>query len=158
MSADFCPRENEVVEATRLGLWNQELGAHVSGCSSCQEARHVSSLMAGLAERLQSAPPHPMLVWLRAQLEAEQRRQEREIRRAAIRRACWQVAAFLAALGVLRVWPLMTEAGFGSYVSVLLEPMLSLGPEVYWPSLAILVAFPVFGFFLVRRYRGGTLV
>jgi len=57
----------------------------------------------------------------------------------------------------MRAWIVLSEIGFRSNISEFLEPMLSLGPEVYWPSLGIVFTLSVSGYFLFRRYRG-TLV
>lgn len=78
-----CEREQQVIEATRNGLWASSLRAHVRHCALCTQTELIVTSLredAARAERLVDLPPAGM-VWRRAQA----RRRERAVQRAARR-------------------------------------------------------------------------
>ena len=99
MKSFDCERERDVLEATRLGRWNEDLEAHVSTCATCQDLSVVSAFLESEAHSARSeAPlPGPGLIWWKAQLLA---------RRAAAEQATRPIAVYekaATALGVLGV-------------------------------------------------------
>ena len=78
-----CDREQQVIEATRNGLWTSSLRAHLRHCALCTQTELIVTSLredAARAERLVDLPPAGM-VWRRAQA----RRRERALQRAARR-------------------------------------------------------------------------
>jgi hypothetical protein len=78
-----CEREEQVIEATRNGLWASSLRAHQRQCALCTQTELIVTSLrkdAARAERLVDLPPAGM-VWRRAQA----RRRERALQRAARR-------------------------------------------------------------------------
>ena len=78
-----CDREQQVIEATRNGLWTSPLRAHLRHCALCSQTELiVTSLQedAARAERLFDLPPAGM-VWLRAQAMRRERALQRAARR-----------------------------------------------------------------------------
>jgi hypothetical protein len=78
-----CEREEQVIEATRNGLWASSLRAHQRHCALCTQTELIVTSLrkdAARAERLVDLPPAGM-VWRRAQA----RRRERALQRAARR-------------------------------------------------------------------------
>ncbi len=78
-----CEREQQVIAATRNGLWASSLRAHVRHCALCTQTELIVTSLredAARAERLVDLPPAGM-VWRRAQA----RRRERAVQRAARR-------------------------------------------------------------------------
>ena len=78
-----CDREQQVIEATRNGVWASSLRAHLRHCALCTQTELiVASLQedAAKVERLLDLPPAGV-VWRRAQA----RRRERALQRAARR-------------------------------------------------------------------------
>lgn len=77
-----CRFEAEVIEASRSGLWSDEIRSHVAGCTACEETRTVAAFMNRTAEALgrREAAPDPTLIWLRAELARRDRREQRDRR------------------------------------------------------------------------------
>ena len=78
-----CDREQQVIEATRNGLWTASLRAHLRHCALCSQTELiVTSLLedAARAERLFDLPPAGV-VWRRAQARRRQRALQRATRR-----------------------------------------------------------------------------
>ena len=78
-----CDREQQVIEATRNGLWTSSLRDHLRHCALCTQTELIAASLRGdavKAERLLDLPPAGM-VWRRAQA----RRRERALQRAARR-------------------------------------------------------------------------
>src|ERR1700722_13292861 len=64
-----CEREQQVIEATRNGLWTGSLRAHLRDCTLCTQTELITASMqetAAKLERLLDLPPAAM-VWRRAQ-------------------------------------------------------------------------------------------
>jgi hypothetical protein len=70
-----CDREIELIGALRRGELSAELRDHARGCASCSAAARVSVWMNALAAATErsSAPLDPMVVFLKAQLLASSR-------------------------------------------------------------------------------------
>jgi hypothetical protein len=78
-----CDREQQVIEATRNGLWTSSLRDHLRHCALCTQTELIAASLRGdavKAERLLDLPPAGM-VWRRAQAT----RRERAVQRAARR-------------------------------------------------------------------------
>jgi hypothetical protein len=78
-----CEREQQVIEATRNGVWASSLRDHLRHCARCSQTELIAASVredAAGAERLIDLPPAGM-VWRRAQ----GRRRERALKRAARR-------------------------------------------------------------------------
>jgi hypothetical protein len=64
-----CEREQQVVEATRNGLWTASLRAHVRDCALCTQTELIAASLQENAARLErrlDLPPAAM-IWRRAQ-------------------------------------------------------------------------------------------
>jgi hypothetical protein len=64
-----CDREQQVIHATRNGLWTSPLRAHLRDCAECTQTELIASSLqenAALLERQLNLPPATM-VWRRAQ-------------------------------------------------------------------------------------------
>ncbi len=85
MKAENCPREVEVLEATRSGDWPEELRSHLAECSVCADVSSVAEVLLQAEAQLGSPPPLPSagFVWWKAQLRA---------RREAVQRAAEPIA------------------------------------------------------------------
>jgi hypothetical protein len=78
-----CDREQQVIEATRTGLWASSLRAHLRHCERCTQTEMIAVSLredAAKVEPLFDLPPAGM-VWRRAQA----RRRERALQRIARR-------------------------------------------------------------------------
>ena len=78
-----CDREQQVIEATRNGVWASSLRAHLRDCEVCAQTELIAASLRGdavKAERLLDLPPAGM-VWRRAHAT----RRERAVQRAARR-------------------------------------------------------------------------
>jgi hypothetical protein len=78
-----CDKEQQVIEATRNGLWASSLRAHMRHCALCTQTELIVTSLredAAKVERLLDLPPAGM-VWRRAQA----RRRERALQQAARR-------------------------------------------------------------------------
>jgi len=107
-----CDREQQVIEATRNGLWTSSLRDHLRHCALCTQTELIAASLRGdavKAERLLDLPPAGM-VWRRAQ---------------ARRRA--------AALQRTTRWPFLIVGALGAVYSVvlLLWGILQLPQPVY---------------------------
>jgi len=64
-----CEREQQVIQATRDGLWTSSLRAHLRNCALCTETELIAASLkenAATLERQRNLPPAAM-VWRRAQ-------------------------------------------------------------------------------------------
>lgn len=64
-----CEWEHQVIEATRSGLWNPSLRAHLQDCALCSQTERIAASLqedAAAAERGLDLPPASM-IWRRAQ-------------------------------------------------------------------------------------------
>jgi hypothetical protein len=64
-----CDREQQVIEATRNGLWTSSLRVHLRDCAPCTETELIAASLqenAATLERQLDLPPAAM-VWRRAQ-------------------------------------------------------------------------------------------
>jgi hypothetical protein len=64
-----CEREQQVMQATRNGLWTSSLRAHVRGCALCAQTELIAASLqesAATLERRFDLPPAAM-IWRRAQ-------------------------------------------------------------------------------------------
>jgi lysylphosphatidylglycerol synthetase-like protein (DUF2156 family) len=78
-----CEKEQQVIGATRNGLWDSSLRVHLRQCALCTQTELIVASLredAAKVERLLDLPPAGM-VWRRAQA----RRRERAMQRAAHR-------------------------------------------------------------------------
>ena len=78
-----CEREQEATEAVRSGCWplgcEPELRAHVEGCRQCRETVLLTAAFqqARIESSAADPPPHPGLLWWRAQLRRRNAAMER---------------------------------------------------------------------------------
>jgi hypothetical protein len=78
-----CDREQQVIHATRNGLWTSSLRAHLRGCAECTQTESIASSLqenAALLERQLNLPPVAM-VWRRAQSRRRADARQRTTRR-----------------------------------------------------------------------------
>jgi hypothetical protein len=64
-----CEREQQVIQATRDGLWTSSLRAHLRDCALCTETELIAASLkenAATLERQRNLPP-AALIWRRAQ-------------------------------------------------------------------------------------------
>lgn len=64
-----CEREQQVIEATRNGLWTSSLSAHLRDCALCTQTELLAASLQESAARLErplDLPPAAM-IWRRAQ-------------------------------------------------------------------------------------------
>jgi hypothetical protein len=64
-----CEREQQVIEATRSGLWATSLRAHLRDCAHCTQTELIAASLqedAATAKRVLDLPPAGM-IWRRAQ-------------------------------------------------------------------------------------------
>ncbi|MEA2539126.1 MAG: hypothetical protein QOH35_492 [Acidobacteriaceae bacterium] len=64
-----CEKEQQIIEATRDGLWTSSLRAHVRNCALCTETELIAASLkenAATLERQRNLPP-AALIWRRAQ-------------------------------------------------------------------------------------------
>jgi hypothetical protein len=74
-----CPREGEVLQAVRTGIWQQAISAHVNDCAVCREVVQVAQSVRSLAASAEGtlAMPEAHLIWLRSQFSDRQAKEER---------------------------------------------------------------------------------
>jgi hypothetical protein len=78
-----CEREQQVIDATRNGLWSSSLRAHLWDCARCTQTELIAASLnedAAKAKRMLDLPP-PGLIWLRAQTRRREVALERATRR-----------------------------------------------------------------------------
>ena len=78
-----CEREQQVIEATRNGLWASSLRAHLRDCALCAQTELIAASLqedAAKAERMLDLPPAGM-IWRRAQTRRRERALQRATRR-----------------------------------------------------------------------------
>ena len=64
-----CEKEQQIIEATRDGLWTSSLRAHLRNCALCTQTELIAASLqenAATLERQRNLPPAAM-VWRRAQ-------------------------------------------------------------------------------------------
>ncbi len=78
-----CEREQQVIEATRNGLWASSLRAHLRDCALCTQTELIAASLqedAAKAKRVLDLPPAGM-IWRRAQTRRRERALQRATRR-----------------------------------------------------------------------------
>jgi hypothetical protein len=78
-----CEREQQVIEATRNGLWASSLRAHLRDCALCTQTELIAASLqedAAKAKRVLDLPPAG-LIWRRAQTRRRERALQRATRR-----------------------------------------------------------------------------
>ncbi len=78
-----CEREQQVIEATRNGLWASSLRAHLRDCALCAQTELIAASLqedAAKAKRVLDLPPAGM-IWRRAQTRRRERALQRATRR-----------------------------------------------------------------------------
>jgi hypothetical protein len=78
-----CEREQQVIEATRNGLWTSSLRAHLRDCALCAQTELIAASLqedAAKAERMLDLPPAGM-IWRRAQTRRREGALQRATRR-----------------------------------------------------------------------------
>jgi hypothetical protein len=78
-----CDREQQVIEATRNGLWASSLRDHLRHCALCSQTELIASSLQGdaaRAERLLDLPPAGM-IWRRVQAMRREHALQRATRR-----------------------------------------------------------------------------
>jgi len=79
-----CEREQQVIEATRDGLWASSLRAHVRDCALCTQTELIAASLqedAARAERMMLDLPSAGMVWRRAQTRRREAALQRATRR-----------------------------------------------------------------------------
>ena len=78
-----CEREQQVIEATRNGLWSSSLRAHLRDCAHCTQTELIAASLqedAAKAKRVLDLPPAG-LIWRRAQTRRREVALQRATRR-----------------------------------------------------------------------------
>jgi hypothetical protein len=78
-----CEREQQVIEATRSGVWTSSLRAHLRDCVLCTQTELIAASLledAAKAKRVLDLPPAGM-IWRRAQTRRRERALQRATRR-----------------------------------------------------------------------------
>ena len=78
-----CEREQQVIEATRNGLWSSSLRAHLRDCAHCTQTELIAVSLqedAAKAKRVADLPPAGR-IWRRAQARRREIALERATRR-----------------------------------------------------------------------------
>jgi predicted anti-sigma-YlaC factor YlaD len=78
-----CEREQQVIEATRNGLWSASLRAHLRDCAHCRQTELVAASLqedAAKTKRVLDLPPAG-LIWRRAQTRRREVALQRATRR-----------------------------------------------------------------------------
>jgi predicted anti-sigma-YlaC factor YlaD len=78
-----CEREQQVIEATRNGLWTSSLRAHLRDCAHCRQTELIAASLqedAAKAKRALDLPPAG-LIWRRAQTKRREAALQRATRR-----------------------------------------------------------------------------
>jgi hypothetical protein len=78
-----CEREQQVIEATRNGLWTSSLRAHLRDCTDCTQTELIATSLqedAAKAKRAVDLPPAG-LIWRRAQTKRREVALQRATRR-----------------------------------------------------------------------------
>jgi hypothetical protein len=78
-----CEREQQVIEATRNGLWASSLRAHLRDCAHCTQTELIAALLQEDAEKSKRVLDLPLagLIWRRAQAKRREVALERATRR-----------------------------------------------------------------------------
>ncbi|HET9219398.1 MAG TPA: hypothetical protein VFR18_20595 [Terriglobia bacterium] len=107
MSDMLCPLEHAVTLSTRTGQWSDELRTHISNCAECTDTLSIVRTLNGVAGRLsrEGATPHPNLIWLKAELEREQREEKGRVYRAAVLSVAQFVLCLAVLLSAYLLWP-----------------------------------------------------
>lgn len=78
-----CEREQQVIEATRDGIWSSSLRAHLRDCAHCMQTELIAASLqedAAKAKRALDLPPAG-LIWRRAQTKRREVALQRATRR-----------------------------------------------------------------------------
>ena len=107
MTDMLCPLDRAVTLASRTGQWSDELRAHISNCEECANTLSIVKALANVAGQLsrQGVPPHPNLIWLKAELEREQTEEKARVRRAAALTIVQFVLYVAVLLSAFWLWP-----------------------------------------------------
>lgn len=82
MKRDACPREQEVLQATRSEAISEEQQRHLGACPSCRELSRVASWVQGAASAERAAPlPDAESIWWRSRVVRQLCEQESRIDR-----------------------------------------------------------------------------
>ncbi len=162
MTDEVCPYEDSIAQAINTGQWNEDLRTHVTRCENCAEAVQMSFCMSNLAGRWRSAEPvpNPNLIWLKAQLAAQQQLEKRALRLAILGQAValFSLLVILSVL-ILRIWQRIDMFIVRRLLWLpdrLLSPSIPLieGPLGYLTSPAfVFLCFCFVCFFLLPRWR-----
>jgi hypothetical protein len=78
-----CEREQQVIEATRSGLWPSSLRAHLRDCAPCAQTELIAALLQEDAAKAKRALDLPSagLIWRRAQTRRREVALQRATRR-----------------------------------------------------------------------------
>lgn len=95
---EHCPREANVVEASRSGQLPVELAAHATACPVCAEALLVASFLAGHPG--EAEVPAAGLVYWKAELRARREQAERAMRPMRTMEIAAMILLCLLAVGV----------------------------------------------------------
>ena len=74
-----CEKEQQVIEATRNGMWSSSLRAHLRDCAHCTQTELIAASLqedAAKAKRVLDLPPAG-LIWHRAQRPNNEKRPAR---------------------------------------------------------------------------------
>lgn len=143
MTADFCPREEELLEALERAFLGTELEEHVASCAPCSEIRLLAgALLDDRAQTMLEAPvPSAGTMWLRMRVR---RRHDAE---ATARRSLLigQAATLVVALGlILSFFGTNMALGVRDLVATMSTPLLA--------ALATtLLAAPIAGWVAIRQ-------
>lgn len=100
----FCPRENEMIRATRTRSLTEELGDHARGCDACAEIVRISGWMQRFAAILEVPKlPSAREIWSRAEFLAKRSPVARSLR--TIHIVSWIVLAVVPAALIYFAWP-----------------------------------------------------
>jgi hypothetical protein len=103
MSALVCEKENAVLEAIRLGQWQEELREHVADCPSCADAALAAQFLQDVRESdlASTRVPSAGWMWWRAQLRAKREAAERIVEPITIVERVAYVFAALSIAGLI---------------------------------------------------------
>ena len=138
MNTSSCPPELQVMQASRSGLWTQDLAAHVAVCADCADLALVSRCMSAAQEPadLSVDLTQARLIWARAEGEKRHWQARRALMPVMVAElaACLVVAFSIIALAIRIASPL--AQGLGSTGQRLAgDPVVSL----LWPVVAALL-------------------
>lgn len=100
----LCPRENEIMKATRTRSLNEELADHARVCEACAEIVRISGWMQRFSAVLEVPKlPSAREIWSRAEFYAKHSRAAKSIR--TIHILSWIVIGVVPAVLIYFAWP-----------------------------------------------------